>query len=75
MTSTKCSLTPRKGLQFLEQFLVSKISLMSELEPTARALGRIESYKDTLKALENLLKRTKTEKQADRSHVKELSLQ
>ena len=66
-------LAPKKGLQFLEQFLVSEIAIISELEPTARVLGRMEGYRNTLEALENIFKRTKIKKYADRSHVKVLS--
>lgn len=64
-----------QALQFIQAFVVRKISLTDSLEPTARALGRMEAYKDVLNAVDGYMSRTKTKPcdMADRSHVKALS--
>lgn len=67
-------ITPKMGLEFLEVFLVGKIDFLHELEPTSRVLGRMEAYEDTLKALEQIMERTKIAKKADRSHSRVLSV-
>lgn len=78
-------MTAVQALEGIDMFLVSKIALTDQLyEPTARALGRMEAFKETRKALEIALRRakkdmnsTKDEKvefhRADISHVKALS--
>lgn len=66
-------ITPKMGLEFLEAFLVSKIDLTNEFKLSARALGRMEAYEDTLKAFDQIMKRTKISKKADRSHSKRLA--
>lgn len=68
-------ITVEQALQFIQAFLVSKIGLTDALEPTARALGRMEAYKDTLNAVDGYMKRTKTKSidRADRSHTKALA--
>jgi len=67
-------ITSKRALQRMEQYLVNMIDLTDTLyEPTARVLGRIEAYKDTLTTLGILMEITKVEKKADRSHVKALS--
>jgi len=62
-------ITPTKGIQFLEAFLVRKIDLYEHLGVG----GRVEAYEDTLKALDQIMKRTKISKKADRSHSKVLA--
>jgi len=68
-------ITVEQALQFIQAFLVREISLTDALEPTARALGRMEAYKMTLKTVDGFMERTQTKEidQADRSHVKALS--
>lgn len=67
-------LTVEQGFQYLEQFLVRKISLTDSLyEQNGRVLGRIEAYKDILRGVEILMKRAGVKQEADRSHVKALS--
>lgn len=73
---TVSKITYKRGLQFMEKFLVNEINLIDSLyEPSARVLGMIEAHKNSLKALENIMKRTikETPKIADRSHVRLLS--
>jgi len=67
-------ITPKRGLEFLEAFLVGKIDFLHELEPTINALSRMEAYEDTLKALDQIMERTKVAKKVDRSHSRVLSV-
>jgi len=68
-------ITPEQALQFIQAYVVRKVSLTDTLEPTARVLGRMEAYKDILDSIDTLMKRSKTKEipEANRSHVETLS--
>jgi hypothetical protein len=76
MTSSTL-ITTKQALQFFEVFLIEKIRFTCDFEPNARTSGRMEAYQESLKALNTLMQRCKTESdptgRADRSHVEALS--